>query len=218
MKRQFAVIGLGRFGSAVALTLADMGYQVMGIDRNEELVENIKDAITYAVTADIHDEKMLEALGIRNMDVVVVAIGNDLQASILVTLMLKQAGIPYVVVKAVNDLHGKVLERVGADKIVYPERDMGIRLAHYLGRANILDFIEISEEYSLVETRVPSKLAGSTLKETDLRARYGITVLAIKRGAQILVSPSANDRLQSEDVLILLGRTTALNHFMRKAE
>ncbi|NLU50156.1 MAG: TrkA family potassium uptake protein [Syntrophomonadaceae bacterium] len=215
MKRQFAVIGLGRFGSSVAITLADMGYEVMGVDKNEELVEAIKESITYAVCADIHDEKTLESLGIRNFDVVVVAIGDDIQASILVTLILKEMGVEHVVVKAVNEIHGKVLERVGADKIVFPERDMGIRLAHYMARANILDFIEISEEYSLIEARVPAKMVDKTLKDIDLRSKYGVSVLAIKKGHQVVVSPPAEQRLGPNDILILVGGNRELDRFSR---
>jgi len=214
-KRQFAVIGLGRFGTSVALTLAEMGFEVMGIDRNEELVENVKDYITYAVCADVHEEKVLESLGIRNFDVVIVAIGDDLQASILITLILKEMGIEHVVVKAVNDIHGKVLEKVGADKVVFPERDMGMRLAHYLARANILDFIEISEEYSLIEAKVPAKMVDKTLREIDLRSKYGVSVLAIKRGHQVIVSPPADQRLSASDVLILVGGNRELDRFSR---
>ncbi len=214
-KRQFAVIGLGRFGRSVARTLAGMGYEVMAIDKNEELVEDIKDQVTYAVCADIHEEKVLESLGLRNFDVVIVAIGDDLQASILITLMLKEMGIGHVVVKAVNDIHGKVLEKVGADQVVFPERDMGMRLAQYLARANILDFIEISEEYSLIEAKVPPKMVDKTLREIDLRSKYGVSVLAIKRGHQVIVSPPADQRLGANDILFLVGGNRELDRFSR---
>ena len=214
-KRQFAVIGLGRFGRSVARTLAGMGYEVMAIDKNEELVEEIKDQVTYAVCVDIHEEKVLESLGLRNFDVVVVAIGDDLQASILITLMLKEMGIGHVVVKAVNDIHGKVLEKVGADQVVFPERDMGMRLAQYLARANILDFIEISEEYSLIEAKVPPKMVGKTLREIDLRSKYGVSVLAIKRGHKVIVSPPADERLGASDILFIVGGNRELDRFSR---
>lgn len=132
MRKQFAIIGMGRFGSSIARTLSQLGFEVMAIDFREETVQEISSIVTHAVQADSTDEEALRALGIRNFDVVVVAIGEDIQASILTTLILKEMGIPTVVVKAVNDLHGKVLKKIGADKVVYPERDMGQRVAHHL--------------------------------------------------------------------------------------
>lgn len=213
MKKQFAVIGLGRFGSSVARTLYQMGFEVMGIDSNEELVEDIKDQITYGVTADAQEERVLESLGIRNFDVVIVAIGSDIQASVLITLTLKEMGVKKVVVKAVNDIHGRLLEKVGADKVVYPERDMGERVAHYLASSNLLDYIEISDKYSLLETTVPRFLAGKTLKETNLRVKYGVNVVAIKRSDELIVAPPGEERLNPDDILILIGKTPDLEKF-----
>lgn len=213
MKKQFAVIGLGRFGSSVARTLYHMGFEVLGIDHNEDLVEAIKDDITYGITADAQEDRVLESLGIRNFDVAIVAIGNDLQASILVTLNIKNMGVKYVVAKAVNDTHGKVLEKVGADKIIYPERDMGERVAHSLVSTNLLDYIEISNKYSLLEATVPDFMNQKTLKETNLRVKFGVNVVAIKRGDDLLVSPPGEERLLKEDILILIGKTTDLDKF-----
>lgn len=213
MRKQFAVIGLGRFGGSVARTLYHMGYEVMGIDSDEELVDDIKDEVTYAVAADAQEEKVLESLGLRNFDVVVVAIGSDIQASILITLYLKEMGVKKVVAKAVNDVHGKVLEKVGADKIVYPERDMGERVAHYLVSSNLLDYIAISDKYSLLEATVPKNLAGKSLKESNLRVKYGVNVVAIKRGDELIVSPAGEERMNPDDVLILIGKTHDLEKF-----
>lgn len=213
MRRQFAVIGCGRFGGSVARTLCNMGYEVMAIDANEDMIDDIKDDITYAVTADAQEEKVLENLGLRNFDVVIVAIGSDIQASILVTLLCKQMGVRKVVAKAVNDMHGRVLEKVGADKIVYPERDMGERLAHYLTRTNLLDYIEISDTHSLLEVTVPKSLAYKTLKETNLRVKYGVNVVAIKRGHELLVSPPGEEKLYPDDILILIGLNADLERF-----
>ncbi|MGE5371916.1 MAG: potassium channel family protein [Solirubrobacterales bacterium] len=213
MRRQFAVIGCGRFGGSVARTLCNMGYEVMAIDANEDMIDDIKDDITYAVTADAQEEKVLENLGLRNFDVVIVAIGSDIQASILVTLLCKQMGVRKVVAKAVNDMHGRVLEKVGADKIVYPERDMGERLAHYLTRTNLLDYIEISDTHSLLEVTVPKFLAYKTLKETNLRVKYGVNVVAIKRGHELIVSPPGEEKLLPDDVLILIGLNADLERF-----
>ncbi|MGE5421741.1 MAG: potassium channel family protein [Ignavibacteriales bacterium] len=213
MKKQFAVIGLGRFGSSVARTLYHMGFEVLGIDTNEDMVEAIKDDITYGITADAQEERVLESLGIRNFDVAIVAIGNDLQASILISLNIKNLGVKYVVAKAVNDTHGKVLEKVGADKIIYPERDMGERVAHSLVSTNLLDYIEISNKYSLLEATVPDFMNQKTLKETNLRVKFGVNVVAIKRGDDLLVSPPGEERLFKEDILILIGKTTDLDKF-----
>ncbi|MGB9793051.1 MAG: potassium channel family protein, partial [Thermacetogeniaceae bacterium] len=200
MKKQFAVIGVGRFGGSVARTLHKMGYEVLAIDKDEQEIEAIMNEVTHAVQLDALDIDALKKLGIRNFDVVIVGIGNDLEASILVTLELKELGVKYVVAKAANDLHGKVLERVGADKVVYPERDMGVRVAHYLVSSNVIDHIQLSSEYSIVEIQAPRKLVGLSLGEADLRANYGIAVLAIKREKEIVVSPTASDVIKEGDV------------------
>src|SRR5262249_30771190 len=137
--------------------------------------------VTHAVSADSTDEEALRALGIRNFDVIVVAIGEDIQASILTTLILKDMGVPALVVKAQNELHGKVLSKIGADKVVYPERDMGLRVAHHLTSPNILDYIELSKDYSILEMKAADSMIGKNLKELDIRARFGCNVMAIRR-------------------------------------
>lgn len=213
MKKQFAVIGIGRFGGSVARTLHKMGYEVLAIDKDEQEIEAIMNEVTHAVQLDALDVEALKRLGIRNFDVVIVAIGNDLEASILVTLELKELGVRCVVAKAANDLHGKVLQRVGADKVVYPERDMGVRLAHYLVSSNVIDQIQLSSEYSIVEIQAPKRVAGLTLGEADLRANYGIAVLAIRRDNEIIVSPSASDVIKEGDILVVIGHTDDLNRF-----
>ncbi|MGB9847072.1 MAG: potassium channel family protein, partial [Desulfotomaculales bacterium] len=149
--KQFAVIGLGRFGSSVARTLAQMGYEVLAVDSDDERVSAISDEVTYAVQVDAMEEEALKSLGLRNFDVVIVAIGQEVKASILVTVMLKEMGVSKVVAKANDELHGKVLQKVGADVVVFPERDMGVRLAHALVSRNIIDQIRLSPEYSIAE-------------------------------------------------------------------
>lgn len=208
--RQFAVIGLGRFGASVAQNLARMGYDVLGIDVNEERVNNITDFITHAVQVDAMDEHALKSLGIRNFDVVIVAIGEDIQSNILVTVMLKEMGVNRVVSKAVTELHGKVLERVGADKVVFPERDMGVRVAHALVSKNILDQISISPDHSIVELIAPDEFVGKTLGEGGVRGKYGVTVLAIRRGNDIIISPGAKQMIEEGDLLVVLGRNERL--------
>lgn len=205
MKKQFAVIGVGRFGSSLARTLYQMGYEVLAIDSDENRIEGITNEVTHAVQVDALDVDAMRELGIRNFDVVIVGIGNDLQASILVTVQLKELGVRLVVAKAMNDLHGRVLEKVGADKVVYPERDMGVRVAHHLVSANVIDQIQLSSEYSIVELLAPHELVGRSLGETNLRAKYGVAVMAFKRGGKIIVSPGASDVIEERDILVVLG-------------
>ncbi|GJM78680.1 potassium transporter Trk [Paenibacillus sp. HMSSN-139] len=169
--QQFVVIGLGRFGSSLALELMDLGYEVLGIDRNEELVEEMSDQLTHAVVADATDEEVLKSLGVRNFDCGIVAIGNDIQMSILAAILLKDLGIKTVVAKAISVLHGRALEKLGVDRVIYPERDMGIRVAHQLVTPNLLDYIELSKEYSIVEMNVPACLNQKSLG--DLNPRPG---------------------------------------------
>ncbi|MBB6672501.1 TrkA family potassium uptake protein [Cohnella nanjingensis] len=209
-KKQFAVIGLGRFGSSVAKYLAEMGYEVLAIDDDEERVQDVANIVTHAVSADSTDEEAMRALGVRNFDVVVVAIGQDIQASILTTLILKDLGVPKIIVKAQNELHGKVLSKIGADKVVFPERDMGLRVAHHLISPNILEHIELSPDYSIVELKVPSSMVGKNLKQLDIRVKYGCNVLAVKRGSDMNVAPRADEGIDAEDILVIVGRNEQL--------
>ncbi|MFZ3130744.1 MAG: TrkA family potassium uptake protein [Desulfosporosinus sp.] len=205
MRKQFVVIGLGRFGTSVAQTLNTLGHDVLAMDKNEHAVQLIMQNVTQAVQADALDEDTLRALGVRNFDVAIVAIGDDLEANILITMMLKEMGIPYVVTKAQSDLHGKVLEKIGADKIVYPEQDMGIRLANNLIRTNVMDFIELSLDYSIFEIIAAARFVNKTLGELNLRAVYGINVVAIKKSAdQIVIAPGANAVVDERDILVVV--------------
>jgi trk system potassium uptake protein TrkA len=203
--KQFAVIGLGRFGSSVATSLYRQGYDVMAVDSDEEQIQKFADEVTHVIQADSTDENALKALGIRNFDVVVVAIGEDIQANVMTTLLLKELGVPYVVAKAKNGIHGRMLEKVGADKVVYPERDMGTRVAHNIISPNVLDYIELSPNLSLVEVTAPKELINQTLLAANLRPRFGINVVAIKRGSHLNVSPRADDVIHAGDVLVVIG-------------
>jgi trk system potassium uptake protein TrkA len=209
-KKQYAVIGMGRFGSSVAKALSDLGFEVLAIDTDEQKIQDISVAVTHAVTADTTDEEALRALGIRNFDVVVVAIGADIQSSILTTLILKDLGVPTLIVKAQSELHGKVLQKIGADKVVFPERDMGLRVAHHLISPNILDYIELSDDYSIVEMKAPAAVVGKNLKQLDFRARYKCNVLAIKTGEHMNISPYAEDVIRQHDVLVIVGKNNDL--------
>ncbi|GAC43460.1 NAD-binding component [Paenibacillus popilliae ATCC 14706] len=211
-KKQFAIIGMGRFGSSVAKYLSNMNFEVLAIDSSEQKIQEVVNIVTHAVSADSTDEDALRALGIRNFDVVVVAIGQDIQSSILTTLILKDLGVPMIVVKAQNELHGKVLNKIGADKVVFPERDMGARVAHHLISPNILDYIELSEDHSIVEMRASSLMIGKNLKELDIRARFGCNVMAIKNNGKTNISPYAEDRIKDGDILVIVGQNNHLKN------
>ncbi|GAB6180511.1 TrkA family potassium uptake protein [Desulfotomaculum defluvii] len=211
--KQFAIFGLGRFGTSVAVTLTKMGYDVLGIDISEDRVNDLGDVLTQAVKVDSIDENVLKSLGIRNFDVVVVAIGKDIQSSILITLMLKEFGVKKVVAKAQTDLHGKVLERVGADKVVYPERDMGIKVAQALVSNNIMDLIKLSPEHSLVEMAVPPDFINKSLEKSKARQKFGVSILAIRRGSDIIISPEPGQVMLEKDILVVIGKNKNLQKF-----
>lgn len=208
--KQFVVIGLGRFGSSVATTLSDNGYDVLAIDKDEERVQSISTEVTHAVETDATDEEALKTLGVRNFDVAVVSIGDNVSANILCTLILKELGVPYVIVKAPDRLHGKVLTKVGADRVVYPERDMGSRIAHNLISSNVLDYIEFAPEYGVIEILATDKMFGRTLKELEFRANFDVNVMAIKRGENLHISPGADDKILEGDKLVLMGKNDNL--------
>lgn len=212
-KKMVCVIGLGRFGRSVASTLAHLGHEVLGIDTKETLVDEVKDIITQAIVADAREERVMEAVGISNFDTAVVAIGDDIQASILVTLMLKEQGVKRVIAKAVNEVHGKVLEKVGADQIVYPEREMGEKIAHFIDSSNILNYIELSDDYSIVEADVSRKMCGHSLRQIDLRTRYGVSVLAVRRSGGVVVAPDGEFVIKTGDRVIVLGETVKVEEF-----
>ena len=209
--KQFVVIGLGRFGSSVARNLAENGYDVLAVDINEERVQNVMDTVTHAVEADATDEKALNSLGVSNFDVGVVSIGNNIHASILATLILKEMGVPYVVTKAIDDLHGKVLTRVGADRVVYPEQDMGTRIARNLISTNVLDYIEFAPDYSVIEIIPPQKMIGKSLAELDLRSKFNVNVMAIKRGEHMNMTPGPGDKILEDDIIIVMGKNENLD-------
>ncbi|SKA89048.1 trk system potassium uptake protein TrkA [Caloramator quimbayensis] len=208
--KQFVVIGLGRFGSSIAQTLYSLGNEVLAIDTDEETVQSISNSVTHAVQADATDEATLRSLGIRNFDVAVVTIGSDIQSSIMITLLCKELGVKYVIAKAHNEMHAKVLYKIGADRVVFPERDMGVRVAHNLCSSNILDYIELSPDYSIMEIEAISEWEGKSLRELSMRSKYGINVMAIKRNNDINISPTAEDVIKHGDVLVVIGGTEEL--------
>ena len=215
-KKQFVVIGLGRFGSSVAKTLYELGNDVLAIDADEEVIQEIADSVTHAVQADSTDENTLKALGISNFDVAVVTIGSNVQTSIMTALLIKELGVKNILAKAHNELHAKVLQKIGVDKVIFPERDMGVRVAHNLVATSILDYIELSPDYSIAEIISSSDWVGKSLKELNMRAKYGISVMALKRDNEINVSPLAEDIIQEGDVIVAIGGTEELNELENK--
>ncbi|SCZ77573.1 potassium channel family protein [Acidaminobacter hydrogenoformans] len=211
MKKQYVVIGCGRFGSSVAMKLTELGEEVMVVDKNEEIIQTISESVTYAVQADATDEQTIRSLGIRNFDVAVVTIGSDIQSSILITLMCKELGVKYVISKAQNELHGKVLYKTGADRVVFPEREMGVKIAKNLVSDNILDYIELAPDYSIVEIVALERWIGKNLRQLNIRARYGVNVMAIKQGYDIKVAVGPEDVIREGDVLVVIGHNDDLN-------
>lgn len=203
--KQIIVIGCGRFGSAAAKTLTKLGHDVMVVDQSTDIIKDISEYVAHAVQMDAIDEASFRTIGLRNFDVAIVAIGSDVQASIMATLISKEAGVPIVIAKAANETHGRVLEKLGADKIIYPERDMGMRVAYGLVTPNILDVIEFSPDYSIVETLALKVWEGKSLKDLNLSRQYGMTVIAIKTGEHINIVPSAETVINHDDVVVILG-------------
>ena len=205
MRKVFGVIGLGKFGYHVAKTLAEAGAEVIAVDKDPDKVKKISDLVTHAYIADALDEKALEESGIFTADTVVISIGVNIEASILVAVILLGRGVREIVAKAINPLHGEVLRRLGVSRVVYPEMEMGIKLGRSLLIGGMLEEIPFAPGYSIFEIKAPHRITGRTLKELDLRKKYGITVLAIKRGEEVIVNPSARDEIREGDVLLILG-------------
>ena len=214
--KEFVIIGLGRFGSNLAHTLHGMGFEVLGVDSDDDKVHKNVDSCTHVVQADATDETNLRSLGVGNFEVAVVSIGHDLEASVLVTLLVKELGVPQVIAKASTEVHGKLLQRVGADRVVFPERDMGVRLANHLAMDNIIDYLEVTPEISMAELNTTSRMHGKTFRDLDLRARHGINVVAIRRGGvDVIVSPGADDPIREGDILLALASNEALREWHR---
>lgn len=215
--KQFVVFGLGRFGSSVATTLAEAGYEVMAVDKNEEKVQDIAPIVTQAVQADVSDADIFKELGIRNFDVAVIAMGSDMQSSIMATLMLKEMGMPYVVAKASTPVHKKVLEKLGADRIVSPEKDMGKRIATNLISGNVIDYIQLSEDYSIMEISILEEWIGRTIKDLNIRAKYGINIIAVESNNNINVSPAPDYVIGQGDLLVVVGKSKAIQELEEKS-
>ena len=209
--KQYLVIGCGRFGSSVAKKMCQLGNDVIVIDKDEDSINNIAELVTHTAIVDVTEERDLKSIGLGNFDVVIVAISSDVRASIMATVMAKEMGVPKVVCKAKDELQAKVLYKIGADKVVFPERDMGIRLAYNLASENILDQINLDPEYSIMEIVTPQNWVGKTIIELNLRAKYDITVLAVKTQSGLKVMPSPNYKMQEKNILIIIGNTDKIS-------
>lgn len=211
----YVVVGLGRFGTQVARQLCALGCEVLAMDVDSDLVQQIASEVTHAVVADAQDKEVLKALGVKDMDCAIVAIGDNLAASVLATMNMKELGVGYLVCKAHDETHRKVLEKLGADRVVIPEYENATRLARSLSTPNVLEYIELSEEYGIVEVPAPKQWRGKTLKELNVRAKLGVNVLAVRRNGKINVSPAADFIMESGDVVVALGDSVALKALQR---
>lgn len=213
-KNQVAVIGLGRFGSSVARSLYNLGHDVLAMDTDNDRVQSMMGQVTYPVSGDATNEAVLKELGIPDYDAAVVAIGSDIVASVMTCVILKTMGLEYIVARARNDLHGNTLERIGVNKVIHAESEMGVRLAHNLFNPNLQEYLELAPNFGLSRMRVPEGFVNKSLKELGFsspRDKYGLAVLAIKRGKDITLNPDTDDRLQPGDLLVLAGRDELLD-------
>ena len=216
MKKSFAVFGLGRFGGTLVKEFSELGIEVLAVDIDEAKVSYYSEFATHAVIVNDLDESTLKKLGIRNFDHAIVSFGDDMKSSILTSLLLKEAGVPQVWAKAHDDYHAKVLEKIGVDRVINPERDMAIRIAHHIASKKIIDYIELSKEFSIAEVVASEKIHNKTLTDLDIRAKFGCNIVAIQREKEIFVSPSADKEILKGDVLVVIGRNEDINLFDKK--
>ena len=211
--KTFVVIGLGRFGSAVATELAQLGHEVLAVDLSRDAVQQVADQVTHAVAGDARDPAVLRALGVRNYDCAVVALGDDVGSAALITLNLKEQGVKKVVCKAQSHVQRRLLEKIGADRVVFPEHEMGVKLAQTLAHSNVLNFIELSPDYGIIEVAAPHSWLGRTIRDVDVRNRYKVNIIALRDSVtgEINVSPGGDHVLCSSDMLIVLGEDQHTN-------
>ena len=209
-EKSYAVIGLGQFGMSVAETLAESDCDVLAIDAREENIQEIADKVTYAVRADVREPEVLRTLGVQNVDVAVIAVAENMEASIMATMQAKELGVPYVLAKAMNALHGKILEKIGADRVIYPEQSMGLRVARNLMSGGFLDVFELSTEFSMAEFPVPMEWVGKSLQELQLRESHDINIIAIKVGDDVEINLDPVKPLEADWHLMAIGKNKVL--------
>ena len=214
--KSYVVIGLGRFGSSLARQLCKLGAEVLALDVKGDLVQQVAGDVTHAVVGDAQDKEVLRALGVRNMDCAVIAIGDNLAASVLITMNLKELGVPFIVCKAHDETHRRVLEKLGADRVVIPEQENATRLARSLASPNVLDYIELSHDYGIIEVPTPKGWLGSSLRKLNVRAKLGVNIIAIKREGKVEVTLDPDREFSEGDVLVVLGDNKALERVQRQ--
>jgi trk system potassium uptake protein TrkA len=213
MAKSVMIIGLGRFGTSVAHTLFQLGYDVLGIDTDEKVVQANLGQITYSVQGDATNETTLRELGVSNFDAAIIAVGSDMQASLMTSVLLATLDVPLIVARAENQLHGNTLQRIGVHKIIYPEQEMGEFLAHSLFNPDVLEYMDLTPDFGISKIRVPDSLADMSLKEAGLsraRDKYGVAVIAIKRGKDVTLAPDEDDKLHKGDILVVAGKDDQL--------
>jgi trk system potassium uptake protein TrkA len=214
VKRKFAVIGLGRFGAAMATTLISLGQDVLGIDTDQERVQDLSDVVPNLLILNASDPKALQEAGVGEVDVAVISIGTNIEASLLIVMAVKEMGVKHIVAKSTTEVHGRILERLGVDRVIYPEREAATRMAHSLVVPNVIDYISLSNDSSIIEIPAPAMFVGKSLRTIDLRAKHGLTLIAIKRAVDgkntTSVSPPADEVIQEGDTLALVGSNKAL--------
>ncbi|MDX2213826.1 MAG: TrkA family potassium uptake protein [Oculatellaceae cyanobacterium bins.114] len=213
VNKQFAVVGLGRFGRAVCATLHNLGYEVLGVDSDEKRVAQIltDQLVSHAIQLDSTQPAALKEAGLFEFDTVIVAIGNYVEESVITTMNLKEAGVPHVVAKASSEIHDKLLRKVGADHVIFPEHEMGCSLARSLTKPNILERFELDPDHSIVEAVVPAEFDGKTIAELELRSRYGLNLLAVSRGDKFEINPYPVMRLQKGSVMVVIGSNRCID-------
>jgi trk system potassium uptake protein TrkA len=219
MKKQIAVIGLGRFGISVASTLYAMGHDVLVVDRSESKIQNISQDVTHAVQADATNESILKELGLPNFEMAIVAIGTDIKSSVLSTILLKKLGIPHVIARANDDLHGSILERIGADIVTYPEREMGIKIAQGVTLAEVSDYMSVVKGYGVAKLAAPPYLVGEKLSDLGFgyKERWEVAVFLIQRGDEVIVTPTPGQKIEAGDILVLAGSNESLEKLLAEA-
>ena len=208
--KSYVVIGLGRFGSTLARQLCKLGAEVLAMDVHNDLVQQVADDVTHAVVGDAQDKDVLRALGVRDFDCAIVAIGTNLAASVLTVMNLQELGVPYIICKAHDETHSRVLQKLGVNKVVIPEQENAARLARSLNSHNVLDYIELSEDYGILELPAPGIWIGKSLKELNIRAKLGVNIIAVENGGKTNVSPSADYQIREGDIMVVLGDNYSL--------
>ncbi len=209
-EKQYIVVGLGRFGRAIAETLCQDGAEVLGVDRRMDVVERLRDELTQTIQMDAMDRDALETLGVRDFDIVFVTMGSDIRASGTIVLLLKELGARRIIAKAHDEFHGRMLEKLGADQVLLPERDMGRRVAHSLVSGNVIEFMELSTQYSMAEIRPKPEWVGKTLKELAMRSSMDINVVAIRNGDAVNAMPQPETRISEGDLMLVVISESSL--------